>query len=289
MLKFTRLPMGLLALTIAAPVMAQPATTTTPTTNSPSSTMAPAVPATSKASTSDTRSSAAAPKMDMVDINSATAAELKALPGVSDSDADEDHPGPAVRRQEPTGLEEGRLRADLREDQGPRRNAPIEIVSQGACNGLAGPASPGPADSSNKFDCPKTTGASIRQPLAPTGVRRRNPGAADISRTVLPIIGVLLPTGPTSVPAPWSRLWEPNNFCPGNCDPNGVASSCPPRSLALSHATTRCPVPTLKPPVSITRATSLLLPRVTTTSSILPRSMPSVPIAFLPRRSDLIS
>lgn len=87
MLKFTRLPMGLLALTIAAPVMAQPATTTTPTTNSPSSTMAPAVPATSKASTSDTRSSAAAPKMDMVDINSATAAELKALPGVSDSDA----------------------------------------------------------------------------------------------------------------------------------------------------------------------------------------------------------
>jgi competence protein ComEA len=85
--KFIRLPMGLLALTIAAPVMAQPATTTTPsTTTSPSSTMAPATPAVPKASTSDTRSSAA-PKVDMVDINSATAAELKALPGVSESDA----------------------------------------------------------------------------------------------------------------------------------------------------------------------------------------------------------
>src|SRR5215469_1183000 len=85
MLKFTRLPVGLLALTIAAPVMAQPATTTTPSTHSPSSTMAPAVPAAPKAS--DTRSSATAPKMEMVDINSATTAELKTLPGVSDSDA----------------------------------------------------------------------------------------------------------------------------------------------------------------------------------------------------------
>ena len=85
MLKFTRLPVGLLALTIAAPVMAQPATTTTPSTHSPSSTMAPAVPAAPKAS--DTRSSATAPKMEMVDINSATTVELKTLPGVSDSDA----------------------------------------------------------------------------------------------------------------------------------------------------------------------------------------------------------
>jgi competence protein ComEA len=87
MLKFSRLPMGILALTIAAPVMAQPATTTTPNTNSPSSTMAPAMPATPKASTSDSRSTATAPKADVVDINSATAAELKALPGLSDSDA----------------------------------------------------------------------------------------------------------------------------------------------------------------------------------------------------------
>ena len=40
-----------------------------------------------KASTPDARSTAAAPKMDTVDINSATAAELKMLPGVSDNDA----------------------------------------------------------------------------------------------------------------------------------------------------------------------------------------------------------
>ena len=49
--------------------------------------MAPAVPATPKAPAADTRSTAAAPKMDTVDVNSATAAELKMLPGVSDSDA----------------------------------------------------------------------------------------------------------------------------------------------------------------------------------------------------------
>jgi DNA uptake protein ComE-like DNA-binding protein len=87
MLKFSRLPMGLLALTIAAPVMAQPATPTAPSATSPSSTVMPAVPATPKAPTSDARSTTAAPKADMVDINSATAAELKMLPGVTESDA----------------------------------------------------------------------------------------------------------------------------------------------------------------------------------------------------------
>ena len=88
MLKFSRLPMGLLALTIAAPVMAQPASTTTnPSATSPSSTMAPAVPPTPKGVTSDTRSTATAPRADMIDINSASATELKMLPGVSDGDA----------------------------------------------------------------------------------------------------------------------------------------------------------------------------------------------------------
>src|SRR5437868_3363993 len=88
MFQFSRLAMGLLALTIAAPVMAQPATTTSPsTTTPPSSTMAPAVPAVPKASPSDSRSTAVAPKSDIVDVNSATAAELKMLPGISDSDS----------------------------------------------------------------------------------------------------------------------------------------------------------------------------------------------------------
>ena len=69
MLKLIRLPMSLLALTIAAPVLAQPATTTSPSVNSPATAMTPAA------------------KSDMVDLNSATAAELKALPGLTDDDA----------------------------------------------------------------------------------------------------------------------------------------------------------------------------------------------------------
>jgi competence protein ComEA len=83
MIKFSRLPIGLLALTIAAPVMAQPATTT-PHTSPPAATTAPATP---KASTSESRSTAAMPRGDMVDINSASATELKTLPGISESDA----------------------------------------------------------------------------------------------------------------------------------------------------------------------------------------------------------
>jgi len=84
MLKLSQLPIGLLALTIAAPVFAQ-STTTNPT--PPAATIAPAVPAMPKAPDSSSRSTAAVPKAELVDINTATAAELKAMPGISDSDS----------------------------------------------------------------------------------------------------------------------------------------------------------------------------------------------------------
>jgi len=86
MLKLSRLPIGLLALTIAAPVFAQPATTTTNPTPSAGA-MAPAMPAVPKVSDPASHSTAAVPKAGMVDINTATAAELKGLPGVTDADS----------------------------------------------------------------------------------------------------------------------------------------------------------------------------------------------------------
>ena len=86
MFKFSRLPLGLLALTVAAPVFAQPATSptnpTSPSATSPSGTMAPATPATPRAP-----GAAVAPQAGMVDLNSATEHELKALPGLSEADA----------------------------------------------------------------------------------------------------------------------------------------------------------------------------------------------------------
>ena len=87
MLKFIRVPVGILALTIAAPVLAQPATTNTPGVTSPSATSKSAASAMPKAPAADPRSTAAAPKTDMVDLNTATTAELKTLLGVSEGDA----------------------------------------------------------------------------------------------------------------------------------------------------------------------------------------------------------
>ena len=86
MLKLSRLPIGLLALTVAAPVFAQPATTTTSPTP-PAGTMAPSMPAAPKAPDSALHGTAVVPKTGVVDINTATAAELKGLPGVSDADS----------------------------------------------------------------------------------------------------------------------------------------------------------------------------------------------------------
>jgi competence protein ComEA len=86
MLKLSRLPVGLLALTVAAPVFAQPATTTTNPTP-PAGAMAPAMPTAPKAPDSASRNTAVVPKADLLDLNTATAAELQALPGISDSDS----------------------------------------------------------------------------------------------------------------------------------------------------------------------------------------------------------
>jgi DNA uptake protein ComE-like DNA-binding protein len=83
MLTLSRLPIGLLALTVAAPVFAQPATTTTNPTP-PAAAMAPSTPAAPKA---PSRSTAAVPRAGLVDLNTATAAELKGLPGITDSDS----------------------------------------------------------------------------------------------------------------------------------------------------------------------------------------------------------
>ena len=67
MLKFSHLPIAILALAIATPVLAQPAAPT-------------ATPAKPPVTTD-------APKTGAVDINTATAAELKALPGMTEADA----------------------------------------------------------------------------------------------------------------------------------------------------------------------------------------------------------
>jgi competence protein ComEA len=78
MLKMTRLPLSLLALTVAAPVFAAEPPATAP---APShSTAAPAKPANTTAATT-------APKSAAVDINNASAADLKALPGMTDAEA----------------------------------------------------------------------------------------------------------------------------------------------------------------------------------------------------------
>jgi len=86
MLKLSHLPVGLLALTVAAPVFAQPATTTTNPTP-PAGAMAPAMPTAPKVPDLASHTTAAVPKAGLVDINTATAAELKGLPGVTDADS----------------------------------------------------------------------------------------------------------------------------------------------------------------------------------------------------------
>jgi DNA uptake protein ComE-like DNA-binding protein len=70
MFKFSHLPIGILALTIAAPVFAQSVAPTA----TPATPVKPAV-------------TAVAPKAETVDINTASAAALKSLPGMTEADA----------------------------------------------------------------------------------------------------------------------------------------------------------------------------------------------------------
>jgi len=78
MLKFFRLPLAMLALTIAVPAIAAepPSAVTNHNTAAP----AAAKPATSPQAT-------VSPKTGMVDLNTASAADLKTLPGITDADA----------------------------------------------------------------------------------------------------------------------------------------------------------------------------------------------------------
>jgi competence protein ComEA len=80
MTKFFRLPLSVLALTIVGPVLAaEPAVTSS--TAHPSA--APATPTTPALSPHAT----VAPNAAMVDINTASAADLKGLPGVTETEA----------------------------------------------------------------------------------------------------------------------------------------------------------------------------------------------------------
>ena len=108
MLKLSHLSIGILALTIAGPVLAaEPAA---PTHAQTPATTAPAKPALGPQDT-------AAPKMPSVDINSASAADLKALPGVTDGDAAKivqgrpyKDPGDLVTKKILSGTEFGKIK-----------------------------------------------------------------------------------------------------------------------------------------------------------------------------------
>jgi competence protein ComEA len=79
MSNFFRLPVAVLALTIAGPVLAAEPASTGGANHHPAAPAATANPATS-------RQAVVAPNA-VVDINSASAAELKSLPGVTDAEA----------------------------------------------------------------------------------------------------------------------------------------------------------------------------------------------------------
>jgi len=80
MSKFFQLPLTILALTIAGPVLAaEPAATGSANQN-------PAAPAAAAKPTAGSQATVT-PKAAMVDINNASAADLKVLPGITDAEA----------------------------------------------------------------------------------------------------------------------------------------------------------------------------------------------------------
>jgi DNA uptake protein ComE-like DNA-binding protein len=80
MSKFFRLPLTILAITIAGPVLAAEAPATGSASHNSAAPATAAKPATSPQAT-------VTPKAATVDINTASATDLKALPGMTDADA----------------------------------------------------------------------------------------------------------------------------------------------------------------------------------------------------------